>query len=422
MHKFLLWLLVPFVAICFLAVVGIPLMQKDAGYVLIAIGGYVIEMRFWMAVIVLLLIWLCLWVAKTLIKGTWRATIKTFNWWPAKAQALLWQRQERAMAALWEGNIQEAHRNFTRIAKTKGQNNNVLSLINAANTASDLALFGDAEHYLAQAEALEDKAHTVSLWVSRARLYQKQNKIDEALALANKALSHHKLHPGVLAMLLGLYRKQHDWLALQSLLPRFKKVQLLADDDFLALERDIYQGLLTQAENAKTLTEQWQAIPKNSKNDRQIEYCYLQQLLHLGCDDAVEPILRKMLKKHYDDELMTLFARTRTQDAGAQLQYAQRWLEHKGDSPVLLLALGRIAMRCELWGKAKDYFEQSLQLQPSPEAYAELAHLLAQLGEYQASNALFQQGLLFSANKAQPVADSLDTNKPAVSALAKTSS
>lgn len=419
MRKFLLWLLVPFVAICLFAVVGVPLMQKDAGYVLIAIGGTVIEMRFWMAVVVLLVIYACIWVAKKLIKGTWRATIRTFNWWPAKAQAQLFQRQERAMAALWEGNIQEAHRNFTRIAKTKGQSENALSLINAANTASDLALFDDADRYLQQAEAVGDKNHEVSLWVSRARFYQKQNKIDDALALANKALSYNKLHPGVLGMLLGLYRNQQDWLALQALLPRFKKIQLLVDAEYIALERDIYQGLLIQAQDAKALTEQWQATPKVNKADTPIEYCYLQQLLTLGCDEAAEPILRKMLKKHYDDELINLFAHTRTQDAAAQLQYAERWLEHKKDSPVLMLALGRIAMRCELWGKARDYFEQSLQLQPTPEAYAELARLLGQLGEFQASNALFQQGLLFSANTAKGTAASPGTEPSTVNALPK---
>lgn len=412
MHKFLMLVLVPFAAICLLAVVGIPLMQKDAGYVLIAIGGHIIEMRFWMAIIVLLLFLLCLWIIKALIKGTWRATIKTFNWWPSKAQALLWQRQERAMAALWEGNIQEAHRNFTRIVKTKSQNANALSLINAANTASDLALFNDADHYLNLAEALDDDQHKVSLWVSRARFYQKQNKIKDAQALANKALSYNNLHPGVLAMLLNIYRNQQDWLALQALLPRFKKAKFLVEEEYVTLERDIYQGLLLQANNEQTITEQWQAIPKANKADSQIERCYLQQLLQLKCDNIAEPILRKMLKKHFDDELISLFANTHSQDPAAQLQYAERWLDHKSDSPILMLALGKIALRCELWGKAKEYFEQSLKLQPSAEAYAELARLLGQLGEHQASNALFQQGLLYSASKTNNAIGPLNADSP----------
>ena len=288
--------LIPFIAICLLAVVGIPLMQKDAGYVLIAIGGQIIEMRFWMAVVVLFIFLFVLWIIKKLIKGTWRATIKTLNWWPSKAQALLWQRQERAMAALWEGNLQEAHRNFTRIANTKGQKNNALSLINAANTASDLALFNDADKYLNQAEALDDANHNISLWISRARFYQKQNKTNDALALANKALSHNQLHPGVLAMLLNIYRNQQNWLALQALLPRFKKAKLLLDEEYATLERETYQGLLLQANNEQTITEQWQAIPKANKTDSRIERCYLQQLLQLKCYAIVEPILHKMLK------------------------------------------------------------------------------------------------------------------------------
>ena len=46
-----------------------------------------------------------------------------------------------------------------------------------------------------------------------------------------------------------------------------------------------------------------------------------------------------------------------------------------------------------LWGKARDYLESSLQVQRNPEACAELARLLAQLGDTERSNQLFQEGL-----------------------------
>jgi HemY protein len=46
-----------------------------------------------------------------------------------------------------------------------------------------------------------------------------------------------------------------------------------------------------------------------------------------------------------------------------------------------------------LWGKARDYLESSLRVQRNPETCAELARLLAQLGDTQRSNQLFQEGL-----------------------------
>ena len=106
MSKFLGWVFFPFIIISLFATFLIPMMQADPGYVLIAVGGKVIEMRFWMAILVLLIALFGVWVSKALLVGSLRLAISTFNWWPAKAQALLWQRQERALAALWEGNTQ----------------------------------------------------------------------------------------------------------------------------------------------------------------------------------------------------------------------------------------------------------------------------------------------------------------------------
>jgi HemY protein len=80
-------------------------------------------------------------------------------------------------------------------------------------------------------------------------------------------------------------------------------------------------------------------------------------------------------------------------DAGKQLQHAESWLkQHPADSS-LLLTLGRLCLQNRLWGKARDYLEASLRLQRNPEACAELARLLAQLGDTQRSNQLFQEGL-----------------------------
>jgi len=59
----------------------------------------------------------------------------------------------------------------------------------------------------------------------------------------------------------------------------------------------------------------------------------------------------------------------------------------------LLLTLGRLCLQNSLWGKARDYLESSLQVQRNPEACAELARLLAQLGDTERSNQLFQEGL-----------------------------
>jgi HemY protein len=58
-----------------------------------------------------------------------------------------------------------------------------------------------------------------------------------------------------------------------------------------------------------------------------------------------------------------------------QIDRAERWLrEHRKDG-ALLLALGRLCARQQLWGKAQSYFEASVAVEPTYSAHLELAQL-----------------------------------------------
>jgi HemY protein len=120
---------------------------------------------------------------------------------------------------------------------------------------------------------------------------------------------------------------------------------------------------------------------------------YCEALHRLGADDEAESLLRKALKQGYDARLVRLYGQLRSKDSAKQLQLAEGWLQQQPKDPLLLLSLGRLCLSCELWGKARDYFEASLLLQPDAENCAELARLLARLGDVGRSNQLLQQGL-----------------------------
>ena len=75
-------------------------------------------------------------------------------------------------------------------------------------------------------------------------------------------------------------------------------------------------------------------------------------------------------------------------DPKRQLALAESLLGKHPREPELLLALGRIALRNQLWGKARDYLESSLKLAARPDTCAELARLCEHLGETERSHAL----------------------------------
>src|SRR5690606_9032267 len=80
-----------------------------------------------------------------------------------------------------------------------------------------------------------------------------------------------------------------------------------------------------------------------------------------------------------------------------QLALAESWLRDHPDDAGLLLCLGRLALMNRLWGKAREYFQAALARVPDAQTYAELARLLAHLGEHEASSRYYERGLALCA-------------------------
>ncbi|MNJ66822.1 putative protoheme IX biogenesis protein [compost metagenome] len=129
------------------------------------------------------------------------------------------------------------------------------------------------------------------------------------------------------------------------------------------------------------------------RHDPELLLVYAEQLRQLGAEAQAEEALRAALKKHYEPRLVELYGQLRGSDTGRQLQGAEAWLGEHAEDPVLLRALARMSLHHQLWGKARDYYEASLGFARDPQTCAELARLLARLGEAERSNQLFQEGL-----------------------------
>ena len=63
-----------------------------------------------------------------------------------------------------------------------------------------------------------------------------------------------------------------------------------------------------------------------------------------------------------------------------------------------MLALGRLALRNSLWGKAREYLEASYASRRDIQTCAELVRLLEHLGDHAASQAMLRQGFELMAN------------------------
>jgi HemY protein len=214
----------------------------------------------------------------------------------------------------------------------------------------------------------------------------------------------HERHPRnvqVLRQLQRLHQQRGEWPALIRLLPELRKDKALPVVELAELERRAWGENLSLAavqpgaseEGLTALHGAWQQLSSAQRQEPALVLAYAEQLRQLGAQVEAEEVLRLALKRQYDSHLARLYGLVRGADASKQLQSAEGWLKQHPDDSSLLLTLGRLCLQNRLWGKARDYLEASLRLQRNPEACAELARLLAQLGDTQGSNQLFQEGL-----------------------------
>ena len=197
----------------------------------------------------------------------------------------------------------------------------------------------------------------------------------------------------------ALLRQRQDWSSLIGLLPALRKCKRFSAEQLQDIEYQAWSGRLTSAcrleqdsqQALKTLETAWQGLSSKLKHDPALVAAYASELLRLNAHEQAESLLRHSLQNGLYDELVELYGRAQAKDTARQLQLAESWLKKSPDNAILLRALGRLSLRNQLWGKARDYFESSLSADRQAHTCAELARLLSHLGDTQRSNQLFAE-------------------------------
>ncbi|MDP1930624.1 MAG: heme biosynthesis HemY N-terminal domain-containing protein [Gammaproteobacteria bacterium] len=144
------------------------------------------------------------------------------------------------------------------------------------------------------------------------------------------------------------------------------------------------------ADNGKTATlaelrKFWKKRVKDFADDPDVIGAYVDALVRANASQEAIAVLENALDRHWHDTLIRRYSLLSLQVddelAAKQLQHAETWLQSRVKDGGLLLALGRLSLRSHLWGKAKDYLERSLRIEPDAEVFAELARLLLNLKE-----------------------------------------
>ena len=382
---------------------AVMLVRDDPGFVLLRYRDYTIETSLAFALVASIVGVIAIYYLFRFIRGLLRlpATMQrqSVNRRHAKARRQLTQ----GLIDLAEGRFEQAENHLMRLVEFS--ESPLVHYLAAARAAQLQGRHDARDNYLKAAHEANPDAE-LAIGVTQAELQLAHQQTEQALATLTHLHSIAPRHDYVTMLLARAYHELEDWRALVELLPAVRRKKLLRETRLKTLELDGYRGTLGQAaDSQQNLEAAWGKIPKPLQSEPEMIRHYLDLMAHQGwLSRDAEQLLVKSLENRWDDNLIEVYGRFKARDPGAQLARAEKWLDDYGHNENLLLALGRIAERARLWGKAQGYFEASIGARPTPAACFALAELLdGQLQQSDKAGDFYQQGLKLSLDSAPDV-------------------
>lgn len=376
-------------------------MRADSGYVLIALGNISVEMSFWLALLLLLGTLLLVGFVIRLVRGTLTVGRRLSGGLMTNSRAQ--KRTTEGLIDFIEGNWKQAQRKLLKAADKA--DTPLINYLAASRCAYEMGDRKTALELLHKAEQSSPNSE-LAVALTQARMQLMSKRYEQCLATLERIKRKAPQHPVILDLLRQVYLALEDWDALQQLLPSLRNYGNYSEEELKHLEARLHLALLQKAgqrarqgsdkEALKQLQQKWDQIPGALKKEPEVVFCYASQLADNQLHREAENLVRKTLEKNWHPQLVHLYGLIAGPDRQQQLLTAENWLKKRPSDALLMLTLGRLSLRNELWGRARDYFQSSLGLQQKPETCAELARLLAHLGEHQKSTQYYQKGLLMT--------------------------
>lgn len=371
--------------------VGLALVaREDTGYVLISMTPWVIEVSLTLFIAGLLASFFLTYYLVRFLVNSWGLSRRVHDW-QQRRSAL------HARKSLNKGLLALAQRDWPKAEKLLLQNvehseSPLLNYLAAASAAQEQGADVRRDQFLSRAHESMPGAD-VAVGLTQADLQLRHGQLEQALATLMHLRSLAPKHPHVLKLLMRLYSELHDWQSLHQLMPELRK-RKVADEAMLdAVEANVYGELFNAITEQARLQQLWQDVPRRLRYDVTLVQAYVRGLLRFNADEIALTVLRDVLKKSWDHKLLRLYAKCKAVDVARQLSWAEQWSAQRGKDPVLLEVLGTLAVRNQLWGKARAWFEASIGQSPQPRTYRALGDLLERLEEPERAAECYRKGI-----------------------------
>ena len=386
------WLLT--VLFAFLASIALGIvLAKDTGRVVLMFGDWNVQTSTSVFAVIVLLTLACAWILARIIVGIFRVPRSLRNWRSGRRQRQSESLLSRGLLAMVEGEWIAAERAFE-----KGAAHGRVPFIHylyAARAAERQGADERRDRYLELAGQARG-ASVLAVGLTQAELELAEGRVEQAGAILHELDVKHPGARQVKRLSWEVSRRLRDWGRALELLEDLEAAKTLPADQIGSGRSEAYAGLIRNGgreTDRGRLISVWHSIPRRMRREPRVLEAYVVERLRFPDTVDCEELLRESLNRSRDSGLMRLYGMVEGADPPKQLKTAERWLQEQPRNPALLLTLGRLCRRNSLWGKARNYLDECISLQPSPEAFQELGALLEQQGDQAAAAACYQRGL-----------------------------
>ncbi len=371
--------------------VAIALLAKDStGYVVIVAAPYRIELSLNLLVFLVLGGYVAFYALARFL-----ATLIAI---PARVRAYRRDRQltrlrqslNEALIAFFQGRYASAEKSAA--AALTGDETKGVAAIIAARSAHELGRFNEREQFLDHAKGGAEELDQARL-TTLADLFVSQERYEEALAVLNDLSARDARNLRLLRLKLQAEQALHLWDAMLDTLDALSKLGGVGPAEAASMRRVAHLGNLARtSQDAAALTTYWKQIPSAMRMDPTVAATAARHYLALGSQAEAQAIIEQALEREWNSSLVAIYGETGGANAMPQIERAEKWLRTHARDPALLLALGKLCMRQELWGKAQSYIEASLALEPTHDGHMTLAALMEHIGRHQEAVQHFRRG------------------------------
>lgn len=383
--KGLLWLLG-----LFAAAVGVTLAAHNPGYVQLFYPPYRLEVSLTLFVIALLAVFVLGYLLVRLTVAAMQLPVYVRAFREERIASKGRTAMMESLKAYFEGRFAAAEKAAVR-AMELGEKSGLNSIV-AARAAHEQREFDRRDAYLASGEGKTVGESTMRL-IAKTEFMLDQKQPQSALNSLKELndTGMHK-HIGALSLELKAQQQAHNWDAVLDVMAQLEKRNAIDKVVATQLRQQAWlEKLRSQGTDITTLRAMWKSMPAEFRQRARIAAAAAEAFNRLGDCKGAQQLLTDSLNAQWDSELVTLYGECRNDNNIAQIEQAERWLKKHTDDAGLLLALGKLCMHQQLWGKAQSYLDASLSLESSRAAYSALGQLAEKLGKHEEAIAYFQK-------------------------------